>query len=255
MTPMQKTAWIARASTIAHIKRVDATIARIASAGRGYAVSVSWGKDSVVMLDLAVKALGHVVAVHARYPEPEELPDIPTVRDAILARIGNHISYEEVAAKGEWEIYEKAGRFFLTAETKEERAILRQRKIEHIAALEGAAAKHGARGMMVGTAAHESYARRMNVAVRGDHYQAIKRTLPTLLPLARWDADDVIAYHLGNSLPWLHVYDVADDPRRARSEFAFVCGAGEKTRRHGGWDEWASAYPELWRTWQARWGI
>ena len=88
MTPIQRAAWVARASSGAHIKRVDATIARIAATGRAYAVSVSWGKDSVALLDLAVRALGRVVAVHGRYSPHEELPDIPRVRDAVLARLG-----------------------------------------------------------------------------------------------------------------------------------------------------------------------
>jgi len=47
----------------------------------------------------------------------------------------------------------------------------------------------------------------------------------------------------------------ADDPRQARSEFAFVAGAGDATRRHGGWVAWKQSYPELFRVWQKKWGI
>jgi 3'-phosphoadenosine 5'-phosphosulfate sulfotransferase (PAPS reductase)/FAD synthetase len=254
VTPLQRAAWIARAVTAAHVRRIDAAIARIADTGQGYAVSESWGKDSVVLLDLAVRALGRVVAVHGRYSQNEELPDIPVVRDAVLTRLGSAVDYVEVPVWGDWEIYGRAGRFFLAPETESERALVRDWKREFVGALEGAALAHGATGMMLGMAGHESHGRRMNVAVRGDHYQAHGR-LPTLLPLARWSADDVVAYHLGNDLPWLRIYDLASDPRQARSEFAFVAGAGDATRRHGGWAAWKEAYPSLFRTWQKIWGI
>lgn len=53
--------------------------------------------------------------------------------------------------------------------------------------------------------------------------------------------------------PWLRIYDQAADPRRARSEFAFAAGGGDAIRRHGAWEAWRQAYPELWGRWQARW--
>ena len=254
MTPIRRAAWLAHAAMPAHRATARKSIDLIASNGASYAVSVSWGKDSVAMLHLAAQALGHVTAIHGRYSPNEELPDIPAVRDAVLAKLGAQVTYIEVPVWGDWEIYERAGRFFLAPETDAERALLRQWKAEFVAAIEGAAASAGCAGMMLGMAGHESHARRMNIAVRGNHYQANGR-LPTLLPLARWKADDVVAYHLANQIPWLKIYDDADDPRQARSEFAFVAGAGDATRRHGGWAAWKQSYPELFRVWQKKWGI
>jgi 3'-phosphoadenosine 5'-phosphosulfate sulfotransferase (PAPS reductase)/FAD synthetase len=252
MTPMQLAAYLAAALRADYRRRTEATMARIKEAGADYAVSVSWGKDSVVMLDLAARSLGKVVAVHGRYSENEELPDIPKIRDAVLARLGGAVDYIEVPVWGDWEIFERAGRFFLSPETTKERALLAEWKREFVAEIEGAAQRAGCRGMMIGMAGHESHGRKMNIVARGDSYCASGR-LPTLLPLARWRADDVVAYHVANNLPWLKIYDVAEDPRRARSEFAFAAGGGDAIRRHGAWENWRTAYPELWRIWQARW--
>lgn len=254
MTPIQRSAYLAAALRANFRRRIEATIKRIEEAGSNYAVSVSWGKDSVVMLDLAVRALGRVVAVHGRYSKNEELPDIPKIRDAVLARLGGSVEYIEVPVWGDWEIFEQAGRFFLAPETPEERALLARWKREFVEAIEGAAQRAGCRGMMIGMAGHESHGRKMNIAVRGDSYCASGR-LPTLLPLANWCDDDVVAYHVANNLPWLKIYDVADDPRMARSEFAFAAGGGDAIRRHGAWEAWRSAYPELYRVWAAKWKI
>ena len=253
MTPIQRAAWLAHANRRSHISAVDRAKKLISEAGDGYAVSVSWGKDSVALLDIAA-SVRKVIAVHGRYSPNEELPDIPRVRDAVRARLGDRVEYIEAPVWGDWEIYDRAGRFFLTPETQAERQLIADWKREFVEALECAAMNAGCAGMMLGMAGHESHGRRMNIAVRGDHYQA-KGRLPTLLPLARLTADDVIAHHVSGRLPWLHVYDVADDPRRARSEFAFVAGAGDATRRHGGWSEWKTAYPDLFRLWQKKWGI
>lgn len=253
MTPIQRAAWLAHAGRRSHVAAVERARRLISESGDGYAVSVSWGKDSVALLDLAA-SVRTVVAIHGRYSVHEELPDIPRVRDAVLSRLGDRVKYIEVPVWGDWEIYERAGRFFLAPETSAERQLLADWKREFVDALEGAATNAGCAGMMLGMAGHESHGRRMNIAVRGDHYQA-KGRLPTLLPLARWSADDVIAHHVARQLPWLRIYDVADDPRAARSEFAFVAGAGDATRRHGGWSEWKAAYPELFRLWQKKWGV
>lgn len=254
MTPIQRAAWLAQSFGTAHRSAVARSCASISGQGAGYAVSVSWGKDSVALLHLAAQSIGKVTAIHGRYSPNEELPDIPAVRDAVLEKLGSRVNYIEVPVWGDWEIYQQAGRFFLTPENEAERALLRQWKADFVAALEGAAISAGCTGMMLGMAGHESRGRRMNIAVRGDHYQAAGR-LPTLLPLARWKADDVIAYHLANDLPWLKIYDDADDPRLARSELAFVAGGGDAIRRHGAWDAWRRSYPELWAIWKKEWNL
>jgi len=64
------------------------------------------------MLHLACRTLGHVVAVHGRYSENEELPDIPEIRDQVLGLLGSSVTYIEVPVWGDWEIFERAGRFF-----------------------------------------------------------------------------------------------------------------------------------------------
>jgi 3'-phosphoadenosine 5'-phosphosulfate sulfotransferase (PAPS reductase)/FAD synthetase len=250
-TTLQRAAWKAHAITPRFCAKVDKSALMIRQHPT-YAVSVSWGKDSVAMLHLACRTLGHVVAVHGRYSENEELPDIPAIRDEVLGLLGECVNYIEVPVWGDWEIFERAGRFFLEPETPDERAILKAWKAEFVAAIEGAAVAAGANGVMIGMSAHESHARRMNIAVRGDHYTASGR-VPTLLPLARWSGDDVCAYHAANDLPWLRIYEQAEDPRRARSEFAFAAGGGDAIRRHGAWEAWRTAYPELWGRWQARW--
>jgi len=249
MTPMQRAGWLAYASTGAYLRRIERTAA-LMCAHPGFAVSVSWGKDSVAMLHLAATKIGHVVAVHGRYSRHDELPDIPVVRDSVLEMLGDRVTYIEVPVWGDWELYQRAGRFFWEPETPEDRALLREWKQDFVQAIESAAKKAGARGMMIGMCAHESKARRLNVAVRGEAYQVTDR-LPTLLPLARWSADDVCAYHAANGLPWLHIYDVAADPRTARSELSFASWCVDAIRRHGALTEWESAYPNLVRQWLA----
>lgn len=253
MTPMQLAGWTAHASMPAYRRVIERSAATMRN-HPGFAVSVSWGKDSVVMLHLACQTLGRVVAVHGRYSSNEELPDIPEIRDRILAMLGDRVTYVEAPVWGDWEIFERAGRFFLAPETPREHAILKAWKSEFVSAIENEAVRNGATGMMIGSCAHESRARQLNIAMRGDSYTA-KGRIPTLLPLARWRADDICAYHVANKLPWLRIYEQAEDPRRARSEFAFAAGGGDAIRRHGAFEQWRNVYPDLYRHWQKRWGI
>lgn len=256
VTPIQRAAALAHAASAGYRRRIAIARARIAE-HPDYAVAVSWGKDSVVLLDLAVATNARAIAIHARYSRTEEFPDLPAVRDALLARYGRAVTYAEVAMPGEWEIFERVGHAFTSPATAEERAAWREWQALFTDRMDAAALHLGCAGSMLGLASHESRARALNRAVRGTHYHAAGRAIPTLLPLSDLRAEDVIAYHQVNALPWLHIYDSAEDPRRARSEVCLLAadGASEAIRRHGAWVEWARAYPEWWRVWKYRWGL
>ncbi len=251
MTPMMIAGYLAHAENAGYRRRVDAARQMIAD-HPGYAVSCSWGKDSLCILHMVLDVHGSATAVHARYSENEELPDIPKVRDSFLNRFP--VDYREISVWGDWEIYERAGRFFLEPETKEERKIVSDWHQQLVEGLDKAVIDLGASGKILGLAAHESRARTMNIRKRGAHYKTKFEILPKLLPIAHWHPADVWAYMLSYDLPRLRIYDMANNPERARSEVAFAAiGAGaDAIRRHGAWQEWSRCYPELWAKWVLR---
>lgn len=254
MSPIKIAGYLAHAETNAYRSRVGRTMELIAK-HPDYGVSCSWGKDSLCVLHMALEVHGQAKAFHGRYSENEELLDIPMVRDAFLSRFPM-VQYQEIPVYGDWEIYERAGRFFLEAESQLEKKLLSGWHRDLRKSLDDAVVASGAKGKMLGLAAHESYGRKMNISTRGDHYQTKDEAIPKLLPLADWSPKDVWAYMLSNDLPRLRIYDVAKDPERARSEFAFaVIGASSANAimRHGAWKEWATAYPDLWRKWITKW--
>lgn len=253
MTPMKIAGYLAHAQSSGYRRRVDRARQLIAEK-QGYAVACSWGKDSLCVLHMTLSVHGRAVAVHGRYSENEELPDIPAVRDMFLSQHSG-VEYHEVAVWGDWEIYERAGRFFLEPGTKRESKIIADWHQELVDSMDAAFLDAGAQGKILGLAAHESHGRAMNIAMRGTHYKTRAESIPKLLPIAHWQPADVWAYMLTHDLPRLRMYDMADDPERARSEVAFAAiGAGaDAIRRHGAWREWARCYPELWGRWVARW--
>lgn len=192
------------------------------------------------------------MAVHGRYSPQEELPDIPVIRDAVLARCGHAVRYVEVPVPGDWEIACNLGYPLWQAHTPEHRRLLRQTRRAFIASLEAAARDLGAVGMMIGLAAHESRGRRINAALRGTHYAAAGR-MPTLAPLQWLTHDDVIAYYAVHDLPWLRIYEVADDPRRVRSELSMAAGIDHDGRRYQVIDAIDAAYPGHLKPWRERW--
>lgn len=253
MSPLKIAGYLAHAQTRGYRQRLDAA-RRLIAEHPNYGVACSWGKDSLCVLHIAHELHRKVTAVHARYSKNEELPDIPAVRDAFLARYP--VDYHEVSVWGDWEIYQRAGRFFLEPETQEERKILQEWHLNLRKKMDDALQCTGVSGKILGMAAHESRARALNIKLRGVHYTTHDEAIPKLLPIAHWLPADVWAYMLTHDLPRLKIYDEADNPERARSEIAFAtigADAAEAVRRHGAWGEWSRCYPELWSHWVNRW--
>jgi 3'-phosphoadenosine 5'-phosphosulfate sulfotransferase (PAPS reductase)/FAD synthetase len=254
MTPMMKAGYLAHARSAGFKARVERT-KRIIADYPTYGVSVSWGKDSVVLLHLWLSVHGKAVAAHGRYGPQEELPDIPVVRDAFLSRFEG-VTYKEVPVQGDWDVYEKAGRFFLYPESEREVALLKDWHTGLRSAMDETMIALGCDGKAIGLSAHESQGRKMNFFARGHHYHAKDERIPKLQPIAHWIAQDVLAYALLHGLPLLRAYTESPNPERARSEVAFAVIGGrqaEKIRSKGEWQEWARIYPDLWAVWVNRW--
>jgi 3'-phosphoadenosine 5'-phosphosulfate sulfotransferase (PAPS reductase)/FAD synthetase len=255
MTPLVRAGYLAHSRTRVFRRRVEESAALIARHPDS-AVSISWGKDSTVLLHLAATIRPHVAAVHARYRPEERLPDTDRVRDAVLAS-NPHLRYAEAACPGEWDMYERWG-FFVEAMTPEQRAAVRWWKQQFLACLRTLREASGSAGVWLGLRAEESQARQRYARYRGPISEASDGSRIGC-PLLTWTGRDIWAYLVAHELPWLRSYDVAADRTRARSDFVFATGGAEAIRRHGAWQEWRAAYPEQFRHWvetfpeMARW--
>jgi 3'-phosphoadenosine 5'-phosphosulfate sulfotransferase (PAPS reductase)/FAD synthetase len=253
MSAIERAARLAHYDAPAFRRRMDYSMAMI-SRHHDYAISTSWGKDSVALLHLAAQILTRPIVLNVRYPNPaERFPDMDRVRDAMLARPDMaHVDYQEVSAPGEWEMYERAGGGFAEAVTPQQKEAARWWKRHFEAAIAENLAARGCTGSFLGLRADESRARRMNVLVHGDDYVRADG-VAIALPIARWSGDDVWAYITRHNLPSLRIYDEAMCGReRARSGFVFATGGAGAIRRHGVWDDWRRVYPTEFAAWMAR---
>ena len=123
MTPIERAGYLAHAHTAAYRRREREALVLISEA-TDCAASVSWGKDSAVLLHLCARVNRGWSVLNARYPTPaERLPDMDRVRDAALALpLLAQVQYREVPCPGEWDMYERAGDGFADAETPRQRA-------------------------------------------------------------------------------------------------------------------------------------
>lgn len=253
MDNLNKLAYHARYKTKPFIARLKYSADLIAD-HLDYAVSTSWGKDSIALLHIAAQINPHLCVINARYPNPaERFADMDCVRDLMLSRQDmQHVRYLEVDTPGEWEMYERAGGGFAQAETKQQLEAARWWKDNFLINMGKALNDFGCSGVFLGLRAEESHARRMNVLVHGDDYQR-KDGSKIALPIAKWSGDDVWTYIAKHDLPSLRIYDLASCGReRARSGFVFATGGAGAIRRHGVWEDWRWIYPEEFRAWVDR---
>jgi sulfate adenylyltransferase subunit 2 len=139
-------------------------------------VSLSWGKQSIVMAHMAYGVRAEVPCVHWTGEDAELIGDFAAVRDAFRARWP--IRYVELP--------------------RAER--LREAVAEYVE-------REGMDGVILGLAAEESRARRMTTA-KGDRNNIwiYASGLARCCPLARWRTDDLAAYIATHDLPMLEPY-------------------------------------------------
>lgn len=253
MTAMERAGYLAHSRSAGHKKRMQASMALIA-AHPDYSVGVSWGKDSMCVLHMAY-SMGIRKAVHVRYHPQARFPDSDEIRDRTLEMLPG-LEYVEIPCESSWDVYERAGRFFMEPETDVEKTLVKAYEGQFQLAMAEGQRQLGAAGSFGGMRADESKARWMLTHTKGNDYVTVDNRR-IVLPIAYWSGADVWAYIVTHGLPWLKIYDYS--PRgsriRERSEpaFAVTGGVADSIRRHGSWIGWRSAYPEWWSVWISRW--
>ncbi len=256
MTALERIAYLTHSKRPSFEKKVAETIEFIKTYPN-YCVSVSWGKDSVVLLHLVAQTLTAIktCAINARYPNPaERLVDMDKVRNELLTRGDMQgISYQEVDTPGEWEMYERVGYAFPDASSPEEKAAAKWWKENFTRNMATAANQLGCIGHFLGLCADESRGRRMNVRTHGQAYIR-KDGIAIALPLSFWNPKDVWAYHVKYDLPCLRIYDTSPRGReKARSGFVFATtGTDDYIHSQGVWREWLDTYPNEFNQWLNR---
>lgn len=217
-----------------------------------YGVSVSWGKDSVVLLHLAASVLDDCPALNVRYLHwAERLADHDRVRDETLAMLPN-VRYVEAHCPGMWEMYDKYG---LGGEgAADSNKAVAEFNRGFLAAVEAGKGALGIRGHFVGMRADESSNRRRLLKMRGKEYTK-KNGENICLPLAGWNGNDIWAYHVLHNLPFMRIYDYAVDNRdRQRSEIAFGSTKARVLAAHGEFAGWQKCYPREYQAWIDKFG-
>lgn len=248
MQPIQRAGYLAHACTAAYRRRVEQA-ARIISEHQDLCVSASWGKDSNVMLHLVSTTLQRpVIAIHGRYPDDDRAPDMDAVASAEIAACPYPVKVIEVNVPGEREMFRRVGHAWTDASTQEEREAEHWWAKEFSDGMSRGLRQAGCPGSFIGLRANESYARRMNIAKRGQCYSVTTRNGEiVVLPLAYWSGTDIWAYTIANGLPWLRMYEYGDSRERVRSDFTLAVGGGALAR-HGVFDTYRRAYPDWWRS-------
>lgn len=164
-------------------------------------VACSFGKDSAVILHMAMQERPDIEARFIRWPETDHLgnyDEVISMWEAIGARIKTlHLSRASLDEKvsGRWD-----------------------------------ALRDGAAGVIIGLRASESKARRTTLGIHGTVFRS-KSGVWRISPLAWWTTQDVAAYIMQHNLPTLDTYKKHGFGARTASRIPRQQVRGEVLRR------------------------
>lgn len=213
----------------------------IANVPGEWGVGISGGKDSVALAHLCRETGWRGRLFHFRFDET------PPENTALAHRLADDFetSIVDALVPGDFATFAKLGHFFAIATTTEEHHAVLEGERRYKSAVESAAVEAGFVGLFWGMRKQESRARAITLAKFGTLYRARSRTTWTCCPLADWNGRDVWAYLLAHDLPWLSIYDDAENRERERSETTWL--GFEELWRRGQGRRLRDRDPVLWR--------
>lgn len=143
--------------------------------GRCY-LSLSWGKQSIILAHMLYHINPHIPCVHWSGPDANIIADFSSVKNRFLSRWP--IKYVEFD-HGDDDLLGNGQRYLVD---------------------------HDLQGYVIGFAADESRARKMTLAKNDDHQIATVRSALRCTPLRHWTREDYAAYIATHSIPLLSPY-------------------------------------------------
>lgn len=160
-------------------------------------IAVSWGKDSLVCLHLALKINSNVKGIWFDRGKGGDLPEIYELAERLKNQWRLNL-HQVPTLRSVWEIYEQDG-----AEAIAAGDALRKNMWASSADY---FAKHPCDGEIMGLRAQEAKGRRANLAGRGLLFKK-KSGIWSCNPIGYWSGNDVWAYLISNDIPYPPIYD------------------------------------------------
>lgn len=217
-------------------------------------LSFSAGKDSVVLLDIAVKAGFRGDLLFFKYGISTGI-ETPTENIELLKYYAskNGLKYHILDCMGEADCWEQCGRFILFPETSEEKRIFARTNRDFRLRSETFCRENGVDLQLIGMRKAESTRRKAMLNKKGQIYTVKSRESLTCCPLANLTSEDIWAYIFSNDLPYLSIYDYPHiDRRRNRDEITILYN--DALIRHGQIFHYKQMYPEFFSWLKERWG-
>lgn len=226
----------------------------VLSTSKSPVLSFSGGKDSVVLLDIAVRAGFRGKMIFFKYGI---VTDVETPKENITllkyyAELYG-LNYDIINCLGETDCWERCGRFTLIPETEEERRIFRETNYDYAKQSARYEARNEIDLNIIGMRKSESNARRIMLSQKGAIYQTKERQSVTCCPLLDFSNDDIWAYIYSRNLKYLSLYDYPYiDRRENRNEITMLYNYN--IIRHGSMFHYQQMYPEFFAWLKKRWG-
>jgi 3'-phosphoadenosine 5'-phosphosulfate sulfotransferase (PAPS reductase)/FAD synthetase len=207
-------------------------IERALSQDKKLYISVSWGKDSQVVLALVSQFTKDVDVI---WIDRGEGGDIESVYQ--LSQEYERQGYKIHCVKTEQSIFDLYSRYSLS-EIKKNKLITKELKTTL------SAVNEGYDGFFWGLRAEECYGRRKYAQVHGDEYQR-KSGKIVLSPVLWWSAKDIWAYICVNNIKYNPIYDILSQKSFDRENIRYSNWAGLVYLENGRFCEIQREFPEL----------
>lgn len=250
-------AYLLHAKLASYKRRVDAAIDTARTAlepSKTPLLSFSAGKDSVVLLDVAVKAGFHGDLLFFKYGVCADV-ETPVENIQLLRYYADKhgLQYHILDCLGEVDCWEQCGRFILFSETPEDKRIFERTNRDFAVKAEAFCREHGVDLQLVGMRKAESARRKAMLNKKGQIYSVKSRDSLTCCPLANLTSEDIWAYIFSNDLKYLSIYDYPHIDRRLNRDEITMLYNDELIRR-GMIYHYKAMYPEFFSWLKNRWG-
>lgn len=252
-----KQTYLLHSKLVSYQRRVDAAIETTRTALETAAnplLSFSAGKDSIVLLDIAVKAGFKGEMLFFKYgvsTDVETPPENLELLKYYAAKRG--LKYHILECLGEVDCWEQCGRFILFPETEEEKRIFNRTNLDFSVKSEAFCRENGVDLQLIGMRKAESARRKAMLNKKGPIYTVKSRDSMTCCPLANLTSEDIWAYVYSNDLKYLSIYDYPYiDRRRNRDEITMLYN--DELIRRGMIFHYKKMYPEFFTWLKERWG-